>query len=125
MYKNSKTIIPYPDIDYEIREIIQLLNEIDGIETIDSCVGHGKYPCQICFKCEDITVLNKLLHYCFNHERGWVIYLDMGDPDKTWKDLHFILQTKDITNEYFVGLMVNNLTNKLHKYIENIKEKSI
>ena len=33
-------MIPYHEIDAEVRELVRLLNEVPGIETTDSCFGH-------------------------------------------------------------------------------------
>lgn len=43
MYKDSTTIIPYDDIDVEIRQLIRGINSVDGIETVECCFGHYKY----------------------------------------------------------------------------------
>ncbi|MBO5839788.1 MAG: hypothetical protein J6R06_08965, partial [Bacteroidales bacterium] len=42
MLKNSKTIIPYNDIDYELQELIKFINMVDEIETTSCCSGHGR-----------------------------------------------------------------------------------
>ncbi len=32
--------IPYEDIDVEVRRLVQLINQIPGIKTVESCAGH-------------------------------------------------------------------------------------
>lgn len=122
MYRISDTVIPYDDIDYEIRDLCKALNEIVGVETVESCVGHGEYPCFIAFKVERIEDLSKLLFYCFNHEHKWKIYADVGDPHRDWKDLHFILQSDCIKDTYLVELMVQNLTSRIRRCIFEYSE---
>jgi hypothetical protein len=116
MIKNSQTEIDYNDIDFEIRDLCKAINEIDGIETLSSCCGHGIKPCAIRFQIEDISVLNRLLYFCFNHEHKWKIYADMSDPILNSNTLILFLTTDDVCDEYFVGIMVENLKNRLKKY---------
>ena len=123
MIKHSLTEIDYDDIDFEIRELCRAINEIDGIETLSSCCGHGTNPCTIWFRVEDIVTLNNLLHFCFNHERKWKIYADMADPVLNSDELRLVLTTNDVCDEYFVCTMVENLTNRLKKYKEKINEQ--
>ena len=113
MYRNSTTEILYDEIDFEIQKLCQELNAIDGIETVESCAGHGKYPCTIWLKCETIHDFNHLLFNYFNHEHGWVIKADVGDPDERCTDLHFVLQSGEYVDEYVVSLMIDNLTRRL------------
>lgn len=120
MLRNSTTVIPYNDIDFEIRDLCIELNKFDGIETIESCCGHGKYPCMIWFVVESIDDLNNLIFNYFNHEPKWQIIADTSDPILNYDKLKFVLTTDDVTDEYFVSLMVYNLKNRI-KYNKIIK----
>ena len=117
MLKGSTAEIPYDDIDCEISELIRQMNEIDGIETTSSCCGHGKKPCTICFTVENPEILNKLLFHCFNHECFWEICADTGDPHRNWKDLHFVLVSRDICEQ---GVF-DNLANRIKSRISDMK----
>jgi hypothetical protein len=124
MFRNTLIdLIDYADIDFEIRDLCKVLNLIDGVETIESCCGHGTKPCMILFKVEDIPTLNNLLHYCFNHERKWKIYADMADPTLNSDYLRLVLTTGDVYDEYFVSTMVENLTNRLKECKERMNNK--
>jgi len=35
-------------VDKELKKLVELLNTVDGIETIDSCFGHSEEPERIC-----------------------------------------------------------------------------
>lgn len=118
MFKDSKTIVPYDDIDTEIIDLCKAMNSIDGIETVSSCVGHGERPCQIWFKCETPDVINRIIFYCFNHEMVWDIRHDCGDPDRSWTDLHYILTTGSICDMNLIIPLVNNLCKKIQKYLD-------
>ena len=117
MLKNSTQKISYYDIDYEIRDLTKCLNEIDGIETIESCCGHGKDKCYIWFVVENCEILNKFLFHCFNHEKFWTVCVDTGDPNRTWKDLHLIL----ISNEICKQSDFDKLTFRIRERISDIK----
>ena len=93
----SKLIdIPYDDIDKEIVELCRALNSIDGVETVESCCGHGERECHIWLTIRDIQTLNKLCFHCFNREYFWELITDVADPHRDWKMLHFLLKSKTI-----------------------------
>lgn len=107
MIKN--TIIPYDDMDKEIVNLCKALNSIDGIETVESCCGHGKEKCRIWFIVNDIKTLNRLCFHCFNHEGFWEIQVDLGDPNRNWNDLHFCLVSTQICNQNDLDKLANRI----------------
>lgn len=117
MYRNSLTEIPYNDIDYEIKELVKLLNQFEGIETISCCFGHHKYPCMIWFKAETIKDIVNFSFSLFDCQNLWHIEIDTSDINKNWKDLHFALHTGDIKDYPTVNLLVNNLTLRIREII--------
>ena len=46
-------------LDYEISELVKLINCVDGIRTTNSCFGHNKSPIRICGIADSIADLNK------------------------------------------------------------------
>jgi hypothetical protein len=56
--------IPYKEIDEELRNLIFVLNTLNGIKTLSCCCGHGKIPCEIYMAVKD---LNTIHDFCFNY----------------------------------------------------------
>lgn len=78
--------INYEEIDAEIRELVKVLNDIDGFETNCSCCGHGKNPCMIWLKIDSIEALNKFCVEVLNPFYGW----------------HFIIENNIVRNQTFI-----------------------
>ena len=123
MYKNSLTEISYDDIDIEIRNLCRCINAIDGIETIESCFGHNKYPCLIWLKAESIEALTYLLFNFFDCEHLWHIELDTAEVNRGWNDIHLLLHSGDIKDFPTVNLMVDNLTYRFKEKINALRGK--
>lgn len=112
MLKDSNTVIPYDNIDYEIRDLIRYINSIDGIETVESCCGHGKRPCSIWFKADDIGSVTRFIYRYLYRNNNWRIKIVMSDNDideKQWENPSYLLETT-FPNHYYVGLAIDNLT---------------
>lgn len=112
MLKGSATVIPYNDIDYELRDLIKYINNIDGIETTECCCGHGKAPCQILFKADSMECLTKFWHKYFYRDSNWRIVLKMRDSDidnGQWDKPTYLLETT-IPDYFYVGLAIDSLT---------------
>ena len=117
MYKHSKTIIPYEHIDTEVVNLCKALNSIEGVETEESCSGHGKEPCQIWFKVRNVTTFNKLMFHCFNGSSMWQIKVNLADPHRDWVELHLVLtSTSVLKNDDF-----ENLAKRICSKIEDMK----
>ena len=121
MYRYSINEISYDEIDVEIRKLCQYINEIDGVETVESCFGHNKKPCRIWLKVENIEVLNRFIFDFFDCEPLWHIELDTNDADKDWKDIHLLLHSGNISDFPTVNLMVDNLTYRFQQKINALK----
>lgn len=52
-----------PEVDPELRRLVDLLNLIDGVETASSCAGHGSWnpTSEIEFSVDDMTTLRRVL----------------------------------------------------------------
>lgn len=122
MYKYSLSEIPYDDIDIEIQTLCRYINEIEGVETEESCFGHNEKPCRIWLKAENTEVLNQFLFNFFDCDPLWHIELDTGDVNRDWNDIHLLLHSGDIKDFPTVNLMVDNLTNRFKEGINALKE---
>ena len=115
MLKGSTTVIPYSEIDYEIQNLVRYINEIDGIETSDSCCGHGETPCQIWFRADNAECLTRFWHNYLYGNPNWHIVLDMSDvdiDDGLWDKPTYLLETT-IPDYYYVGLAIDYLTYRI------------
>jgi hypothetical protein len=50
-------------MDKECVPLCDAINRIDGIDTFESCCGHGNKPFRIWFTVSDLTSLPKLLYF--------------------------------------------------------------
>lgn len=126
MLKDSKTVIPYEDIDYEICELIRLINMVEGIETVESCCGHEKEPCRIWFKADNIECLTKFWYRYLYCNPNWHIVLNMTDVDidnKEWNTPTYLLETT-FSDFFYTELVIDNLAYsiKIDKLKENTDE---
>ena len=115
MLKGSTTVIPYDDIDYEIRNLIKLINNVNGIETTSCCCGHGKAPCQIMFKADNAESLSRFWHKYLYRNPNWHIVYAMNDTDvcnEEWDKPNYLLETT-FPDFYYTGLAIDNLTYRL------------
>ena len=65
------------DIDGECLKLCTAINRIDGIETHNSCCGHGEKPYRIWFTCKSLELLPPLVYYFdeYHSFNGWRIYI--------------------------------------------------
>lgn len=112
MIDNKKIILP-SDMDKECIELCEVLNDLPGAETFESCMGHGKHPYWIFFKCIDIDTISRLGRAVFpNYSDGnWEIVVDSTDTDP--RGIFWLRSTKILVGE--------ELEKSLAKLIENIK----
>ena len=126
MLKNSKTEIPYDDIDYEIRELIRCINDVEGIETTESCCGHGEMPCLIWFKADSTEVVTKFIHKYLYYNNLWRIRFNMTDVEidnGEWNNPTYLLETTFL-DYYYVGLAIDNLTYKMKNIDKHIGKEN-
>ncbi len=126
MLNNSTTIIPYKDIDFEIRDLIRYINEVEGIETTESCCGHGESPCCIWFKADNIECLTKFWYKYLYGNPNWRIVLKMTDIDidnEEWDKPTYLLYTT-FSDYYYTGLAIDNLKMKFSIQSVTPKQKT-
>ena len=123
MRKDSKTIIPYEDIDYELQDLIRLIDSIEGIETTEWCCSHGTSPCQIWFKADNTECLTKFWYKYLYGNPNWHIVLSMTDTDINdgeWNTPTYLLETT-FSDFFYTGLAIDNLAYRIE--IDKLKEK--
>ena len=107
-------------LDREIEELVYLINQVDGVETFESCFGHHKMPCQIWLRIKDVDTANKFIRRFFYFDPLWSLKLTFTES-KYFDELLFILESA--YQDYpTVNLMVENLTNRFIKEIVESKE---
>ena len=102
------------DVDYEIAELVDLINQVDGIETVESCFGHNEEPIQIYCVARDIATLNKFIYEFFyrNDLISFKIYVtDVTIDNKEWDKVQFVIES-DVRYIDFpcTQLIADNLT---------------
>lgn len=68
------TWVPPDGIDQECVELCMAMNSLPGIETTESCCGHGKTPFHVFFRPEALEALPELLYWikaCHSGVYGW------------------------------------------------------
>lgn len=106
--------IPYDDIDIELRDLIRILNTLDGIKTLSCCCGHGKTSCEIYLAVKD---LNTIRDFCFNYLNpfyGWHFKIE-NNINRYQDYLTLCLKSKSVDYND-VCKEINELYNKIFDY---------
>ena len=108
---NEIIINEKPGVDPEIRELLELINNVDGIETTESCFGHNIRPCRIWCRARDVEALNKFIYNYFYGDTLWIFNIVLTDitiDNKEWDKLEFVLESR-YSDFPTVNLMINSL----------------
>ncbi len=106
-------------MDEEVIDLCNIMNELSGIETVDSCCGHGKDSFQIFFKVknkmEGLFILTRSVDRRYwKYGYLWKIELSCGDYwDGETLPISYCLHSGNITGE--------KAYNQANDLIENIK----
>jgi len=76
MKRYRKFPLPKEGMDKECVQLCLSMNVVPGIQTIESCCGHGKTPYRIWFVADDLESLPRLLYYfdpCHSGCPGWSV----------------------------------------------------
>lgn len=68
MCKKCGREVPEDGYDPCIVSLIAEFNKIEGVETYESCCGHGTHPTWIFMFCEDFPAIVRLREYISSHE---------------------------------------------------------
>lgn len=87
------------DWDPEVVPLCDALNSIPGIQTLESCCGHGTQPFKIWFEAESVAILNLILwagyHRWWSWNNDWMLNLDFGDPFRNSTKIKLLLTSRD------------------------------
>ena len=102
------------DIDNECVSLYCTLNRLPGLETFESCSGHGIRPFWMFFRCDNIDTLSRLGRAVDKRysDGNWEIVLDSCDGNPRGC---FWLRTKSIlSNDELCGSLANLEENILY-----------
>jgi len=117
------------NFDSAVINLCLAMNKLPGIETLESCCGHGKSPFHIWFTMDTTQVGSVVMSRCmsgryYNYAPGelisdpeWRVYL----ADTDYK-AQFLLKGKPMKEDGILHLPAEKLTNNLQGHIdENFK----
>lgn len=76
MINKNDNFVPPAGMDPECVELCVAMNGLPGVETHESCCGHGKQPYRIFFRVSRLTVLPRVIYFfmgCHCGFYGWSI----------------------------------------------------
>ena len=103
-------------IDREIAKLVHLINQVDGVETTDSCFGHHRAPCQIWVRIKDVDTVNKFIRRFFYFDPLWSLKLTFSEA-MYFDELLFIIESSAYQDYPTVDLMVENLTKRFEERV--------
>ena len=117
----GKPKIDMPDgLDYEIKDLISLINNIEGIETLESCFGHNEGPIVIWGEADSIEALHKFMYEYFYGDQLWHFELVLSDTmidAQDWGKVVFLMKSDDRYTDFpTTQLMADNLTKRFQIY---------
>jgi hypothetical protein len=105
-------------LDKEIENLVYLINQVDGVETTDSCFGHHKMPCRIWVRIKNVDIANSFVKRFFYLDPIWSLKLTFFEVDDYADELLFVIESA--YQDYpTVDLMVENLTKRFEERINN------
>ena len=126
MLKGKPKIKIPDDLDYEIAGLIDLINNVEGIETIESCFGHNESPIRIYCIADSIEDLHKFMYKYFYYDKFWHFELLLDDfmiDEKDWGKEIFLLKSDDKYIDFpITQLMADNLTKRFQMYQRGAEE---
>ena len=66
-------------LDIKIEKLVYLINQVDGVETINSCFGHHKMPCRIWLRIKNADTANKFIRRFFYLDPLWHLILTFSE----------------------------------------------
>lgn len=117
----GKQKIDMPDgLDYEIKDLISLINNVEGIETLESCFGHNEGPIVIWGEADSIEALHKFMYEYFYGDQLWHFELVLSDTmidAQDWGKVVFLMKSDDRYTDFpTTQLMADNLTKRFQIY---------
>lgn len=108
-------------LDREIKKLVYLINQVDGVETIESCFGHHEMPCRIWLRIKDIDTANKFIRRFFYFDPLWSLKLTFSEA-MYFDELLFVIEST--YQDYpTVDLMVENLTKRFEERVDKVESE--
>ena len=88
-------------MDPECIALCDAMNGFDGIQTFESCCGHGKKPFCVWFSAKSLEVLPPLLYYfeaCHSGVYGWSV---VARTDCGMSPAHFYAESTTVGDEAY------------------------
>ena len=108
-------------LDKEIEKLVYLINQVDGVETIDSCFGHHRMPCRIWIRVKDVDTVNKFIRRFFYFDPFWSLKLTFSEA-RYFDELLFVIESEH-KNYPAVDSMVENLTKRFEERINKAESE--
>ena len=108
-------------MDPEVMALCDALNQLPGIETTQSCCGHGKQSFKIWVYTTDLTALPALVDFfsaCHGAGQGWSV---RATTDCAMSPIHFMIEGP--VNTDAAETIANNITKYLDGKTKTIKEE--
>lgn len=110
-------------IDPPILELVEALNRLPGLETLESCCGHGKAPIAIFFRVEEGDARGLFLlarsadRRYWRHGGAWSIRVSVGDePLRPLPILYLLESTATGRRAYAQG---RDLVRSIQEHLEH------
>ena len=104
-------------LDPEVSQLVKAINRFPGIQTIDSCCGHGEHPFNISFIIDDLDALPPLLYWfdgCHTGYYGWEVIVT---TDCAMMPVHFLAEGPAGAYDE-----ADNMARQMNDYLEKVKE---
>jgi hypothetical protein len=98
--ENPLTISSRRTFDREVVDLCNIMNELPGITTTESCSGHGDAPLRIYFKVQPgdrrglFILLRSINPAYFKHGRQWQVFTVAEDVPRKPLPITFVLQSE-------------------------------
>ena len=106
------------NMDYECIELCATLNQLPGLTTYESCMGHGKRPYWIFFRCTELGTISRLGRCLAKNysDNNWEIVVDSVDGEPYGC---FWLRTKEILDENILNQSIRELINSIYYWFDD------
>ncbi len=100
-------------IDEDCINLCRTLNQLPGIETYESCEGHGRHPYWIFFRCTNLETISRLGRVVERNysDNNWEIIVDSTDINPYGC---FWLRTKSILNKKELNSSIIQLIDSIY-----------
>ena len=84
--------IPPTDLDSECLALCLALNKLNGIDTVESCSGHGQQPFHVWFTTQQLSALPPLLYWFAGCHCGFYKWTVQARTDCAMSPVYFMIE---------------------------------